>query len=140
MDFLPGHPRGLSAMSPRGFSAISPKGFSPISLNLWVKLSPELEGRGFSARSHCMSAIRDSTYIFLLGSPQPLALCKQLSPSPLLCVPYPISTHLSSIASNLISLVYIIVWLPTDLPPALWPCFLYMSRCEYFEKLTKLVT
>ena len=37
-------------------------------------------------------------------------------------------------------LVCIVVRLPTGLPPAPRSCVLYFCICEYFEKLTKLVT
>ena len=37
-------------------------------------------------------------------------------------------------------LVCIVVRLPIGLPPAPWPCVLYFCMCEYFDKLTKLVT
>ena len=37
-------------------------------------------------------------------------------------------------------LVCIAIRLPIGLPPAPWSCVLYFCICEYFEKLTKLVT
>ena len=53
-------------------------------------------------------------------------------------------TFQSSISSIVIVIVGIFVWimvrLPIGLPPAPLYCVLYISICEYFEKLTKLVT
>ena len=37
-------------------------------------------------------------------------------------------------------LMCIVVRLPKALPATPWSCVFYFSRCEYFEKLTKLVT
>ena len=53
-------------------------------------------------------------------------------------------TFQSAISSDVIGivgiLVCIVIRLPIGLPPIPWYCVLYFSICEYFEKLTKLVT
>ena len=53
-------------------------------------------------------------------------------------------TFQSAIASTVIVivgiLVCIVVRLPIGFPPAPQSCVLYLCICEYFEKLTKLVT
>ena len=53
-------------------------------------------------------------------------------------------TFQSAIASTVIViagiLVCIVVGLPTELPSAPQSCVLYFCICEYWEKLTKLVT